>query len=99
MFRILFLMLYIIFLSFDSVGQKEANTWYFGKNSGLNFNTNPATVLTDGKIDTREGVAVISDPNTGKLIFYTEGTTIWNRNHVLIQMFISTLYIAEMLLL
>lgn len=64
MFRILFLTLYIILLSLDFIGQKETNNWYFGKNSGIDFNTSPATISTDGKINTREGVAVISDPNT-----------------------------------
>ena len=73
----------IVLLSFlVSFCQKEANIWYFGKKSGLDFSTNPPTLLTNGKMDTREGVAVMSDKISGQLIFYTEGTTVWNRNHV-----------------
>ncbi|MEZ2442723.1 gliding motility-associated C-terminal domain-containing protein [Chitinophaga sp. RCC_12] len=61
--------------------QKEINIWYFGYNAGLNFNTTPATVLTDGRTYTREGVATICDGATGKLLFYTEGSTVWNAQH------------------
>lgn len=64
-----------------SLAQLEANTWHFGLNAGLNFNTNPPTVTTTGQIFSREGVATVSDKTTGQLLFYSEGTTVWNRNH------------------
>ena len=60
--------------------QKEANIWYFGHNAGLNFNTNPPTPLLDGELNTDEGCATISDHN-GNLLFYTDGTFVWNKNH------------------
>ncbi|SEL84796.1 gliding motility-associated C-terminal domain-containing protein [Maribacter orientalis] len=60
--------------------QKEAAIWYFGRNAGLDFNSGAPVLLTDGALDTREGCASISDPN-GNLLFYTDGLTVWNRNH------------------
>jgi gliding motility-associated-like protein len=65
------------------VAQKESNIWYFGINAGLDFNSGTPVVLTDGKIATREGVASISDRSTGKLLFYTEGTQVWDAGHAL----------------
>jgi hypothetical protein len=54
-------------------------TWYFGQNGGMNFNGGP-TVLT-GNAGGGEGVASIADAS-GNLLFYSDGITIWNKNHV-----------------
>lgn len=35
----------------------------------------------DGQINTREGVSSIADKATGQLLFYSEGTRVWNRSH------------------
>jgi len=59
---------------------KQSSIWYFGKNAGLSFNTNPPTLLTDGQINTLEGCSVASD-EYGNLLFYTDGVTVWNKNH------------------
>lgn len=61
-------------------GQGEAANWYFGERAGLNFNTSPPTALTDGALTTLEGCATISDSG-GNLLFYTNGTRVWNREH------------------
>lgn len=76
--------------------QNEGNIWYFGYNAGVSFNQGvvrtvdgilegdeaivPAA-LTDGAVKTLEGVATISDPQ-GELLFYTDGNSVWNKNHV-----------------
>lgn len=60
--------------------QKSSNNWYFGNRAGLNFNTNPPSALTDGILNTQEGVAAISNRN-GELLFYTDGSTVWDRSH------------------
>lgn len=62
--------------------QNQTNNWYFGENAGLNFGTCSPTVLTDGETNTIEGVATISD-TAGRLLFYTDGVTVWNRNHTI----------------
>lgn len=64
--------------------QKEANFWFFGNNAGLNFNTSPPTPLQNGQMLAVEGCGTISDKN-GNLLFYTDGMTVWNKNHNVMQ--------------
>ncbi len=66
--------------------QGESNIWYFGTKAGLNFNGGGApTLLNNGAINSSgiegEGCSAISD-GSGNLLFYTDGVTIYNRNHV-----------------
>lgn len=61
--------------------QKEASNWYFGVKAGLKFNDNgTVSALMDGQNEIYESSACISDKN-GNLLFYTDGNTIWNKNH------------------
>ena len=60
--------------------QNQFKTWYFGNNAGINFNNSPPTPLTDGKVNTREGCATISDKD-GNLLFSTDGRVAYNRKH------------------
>ncbi len=76
-----FTILMFVFFTGEIYSQKESNTWYFGYNAGLNFNTAPPTILTNGQINTREGVCSISDKTTGQILFYSEGTTVWDKNN------------------
>ncbi len=70
-----------LFVSTLSVyGQKESAIWYFGQHAGLDFREHFPLPLTDGQTNTSEGVASVSD-SLGNLLFYTDGRTIWNRNH------------------
>ena len=62
--------------------QKQANIWYFGNRSGLDFNQVPPIALNNGQANSQEGSAVMSDIN-GKLLFYTNGVTILNRKHLI----------------
>jgi len=73
------LVLFVLFPLF-LVAQGEANNWYFGNGAGVTFNTSPPSALTDGQLFTSEGCSVISDAS-GNLLFYTDGRTVWNRNH------------------
>jgi PKD repeat protein len=54
--------------------------WYFGTNAGITFNSGAPIALTNGSLATTEGVATISD-NSGNLLFYTDGVTVYNRLH------------------
>ncbi|MBT4400371.1 MAG: hypothetical protein HOD37_12900, partial [Bacteroidetes bacterium] len=75
------LLLAISFLfSMPAMTQKEGSIWYFGYNAGLDFTRHYPKPLTDGQIHTREGVATISS-SEGDLLFYTDGTTVWNKIH------------------
>jgi len=55
------------------------NVWCFGDSAGLDFsNGSPIPITTS--INTTEACASVCDA-TGHLLFYTEGTNVWDRNH------------------
>ena len=62
--------------------QQESSTWYFGFGAGLKFDLDneSLTTLNDGKLSTDEGCASVSDQD-GNLLFYTDGVTVWNKDH------------------
>jgi gliding motility-associated-like protein len=57
---------------------QEGNVWIFGRNAGLDFNSGVPVPITSA-IETIEGSASVCDAS-GQLLFYTEGSTIWDRN-------------------
>jgi len=69
-----------------SQDEKFANTWYFGYKAGLDFNqasdSIPPKVLTDGQMTAPAGAGIMSD-GTGKILFYSNGDTIWNGDHTI----------------
>jgi len=75
------LLLTLFFIAF-TYSQGEANIWYFGANAGLDFNSGNPVALTDGQLNTIEGCATISNAS-GQLLFYTDGMTVWDRNHTI----------------
>ncbi|WP_228850993.1 T9SS type B sorting domain-containing protein [Aegicerativicinus sediminis] len=62
--------------------QGEASNWYFGYGAGLKFNSANGIVnsVSNGQLSTNEGCASMSD-SFGNLLFYTDGSVVWNRNH------------------
>ncbi|MEM6964975.1 MAG: gliding motility-associated C-terminal domain-containing protein, partial [Bacteroidota bacterium] len=73
--------LFLLTIAISSVtAQNEANIWYFGHNAGLDFNGGDPVPLTDGVLNTDEGCASIADED-GVLLFYTDGTFVWNKEH------------------
>ena len=75
-----FLLLTFLFFSQKAISQKEAAIWYFGTKCGVDFNSGSPVVIHGGQTVAMEGVASISN-NQGKLLFYTDGNTVWNRHH------------------
>ena len=71
-----------LLLSIITLGQipGPSTNWYFGSNAGITFNSGSPVALTNGVLITVEGVATISD-NSGNLLFYTDGLTVYNRLH------------------
>lgn len=72
----------IYLVSIGSFGQNQASNWYFGFGAGVKFNPldNSVTSVSDGRLSTTEGCTSISD-NSGNLLFYTDGSTVLNKNH------------------
>ncbi len=57
---------------------RHAETWTFGVNCRVEFEPNGTITSTlDPAIDTFEGCGAFSDPTTGELIIYTDGTNVW----------------------
>jgi len=70
----------ILIIPFAGMAQK-ANIWYFGENSGLDFNSTPTTAITDeNQMISENGSAVLCDSN-GDLVMYTNGETLWDADH------------------
>lgn len=73
----------ILFFSLNCFAQLENANWYFGENgAGLDFNNNTVTVLTDGETLVAENFTATVSDNNGDLLFYTDGVSVWNKNHV-----------------
>ncbi|MBU3700016.1 MAG: PKD domain-containing protein [Candidatus Kapabacteria bacterium] len=76
------LLLCLIFGSHGSRAQsKISSTWYFGQYAGISFKDGEISPLNDSRMIAGRSSAVISDPTTGELLFYTDGVTVWNRFH------------------
>jgi hypothetical protein len=77
-------LIFLLFIPFFCLGQKQANIWYFGDKAGLDFNSNPPSVLLNGQTDFllpigwNESYSSISD-STGALLFYSNGVLAWNK--------------------
>jgi gliding motility-associated-like protein len=79
----------IIFLTLSFPGlSQENNIWYFGSKAGLDFNPTPSGVLpvtlSNSAMIASEGSASICNKQ-GALLFYTNGVTVYNRNHEVMQ--------------
>lgn len=59
---------------------KRANFWFFGYRAGLDFNSGSPVAVSGSRMFAGGHVSTISDTN-GQLLFYTNGDSIWNRNH------------------
>ena len=79
--QLLFLIL-ILQLPLFTFAQLEASKWLFGQNAGIDFKGETPSLITNSRISTTEGCASISD-KSGNLLFYTDGISVWNKNHAL----------------
>ena len=78
-FKLHITLLFLLIAGF-TFAQKEGLYWYFGGNAGLKFHSGQPEVLLNGKLSTAEGCSAISSPH-GELLFYTDGITVYNANH------------------
>ncbi len=80
----------LAFLLFFKCGYAQLNNiWYFGNRAGISFNlppTNQASpfALSNSAMTSSEACSSICD-TLGNLLFYTNGISVYNRNHVIMQ--------------
>jgi hypothetical protein len=63
-----------------ALAQKEGNMWCFGDGAGIDFNSGSPVFFPGVALTQWEGVSSIANAN-GQLLFYSDGITVWNRNH------------------
>ena len=88
---ILFLLLFCT-SALTAFAQHEADNWYFGDRAGLVFKNDTVESVIGGQtrptytwnLGFTSESASISDKKTGNLLFYTDGLTVWNRKHKII---------------
>jgi len=79
-----FILIISFFITQNLFSQYETSHWFFGYNAGLNFQTGSPVPEPGGQIQTEEGCSSISDV-CGNLLFYTNGVTVYNKNHQVMQ--------------
>ncbi len=76
---LLFLLIFILYQSMEGKAQKEQNVWIFGMNHGVDFNSPTPRSFIVPDLYHSEGCATVCDAD-GQLLFYTQGSNIWDRN-------------------
>ncbi len=72
----------LLFLNSSTAQQLQNARWYFGITAGLSFLPNPvAPVPLAGSVMSEDESAASVSDTSGNLLFYTNGTTVWNRTH------------------
>ena len=73
---------FILFVVFNSTtfAQGPASNWYFGLRAGIRFDNLEPNTLLDSEMRAFEGCTSYSS-ESGNLLFYSNGDTVWNRNH------------------
>lgn len=70
----------------SSTAQRENWTWHFGHGAALEFSGGSIpSSLPNSSMRAFEGTASISDRYTGQVLFYTNGLTIWDSTHNVMQ--------------
>lgn len=67
------------------MSQQEYTMWYFGDSLGLDFSSGVPVPLTNSGMHAYEGCAVMCDRQTGRVLFYTDGLTVWDSTHGVMQ--------------
>ena len=83
--RFTIVLVLVFFISvLRSQAQKEGNTWYFGSYAGLSFASGAPVAITNSALFTYDNSSTVSD-SAGNLLFYSNGETVWNKNHQVMQ--------------
>lgn len=76
-----FYVICVTIFSFDKAhSQESAKNWHFGYNAGITFNPTGVEFLSGSQMNAPEGCATISN-DSGNLLFYSDGISIWDQTH------------------
>ena len=75
-------LLFLLCSSEYSLGQKEANWWYFAWQVSVDFNTGVPVAVNNSGMSQYEGCSSISDKNTGALLIYSDGQQVFGSNNI-----------------
>jgi gliding motility-associated-like protein len=77
-----YFLILLLFASFSARGQKRYNVWPFGDSVGLDFNNGTVKGIFTATEGDRWPYNTASVCDTaGRLLFYTDGYTMWNATH------------------
>lgn len=88
--RSIFFLLTILLFNQHSLAQIEAQKWYFGYRTGLNFTKGkPYVIRGESGVTRQKGIqneyrsienelSVVMSDEQGEIVFYSDGTTIWD---------------------
>ncbi len=78
----------------SSTPYPRSHKWYFGNYAGLDFNCTPPSPVTGSQMSAQEGCTSVADDD-GNLLFYSDGTRIWDRTNTPMPNASGTQYPAE----
>lgn len=83
-------LMFLVFISYFALGQKQGNVWYFGDKAGLDFNSGAPVSISVGQNTLfgcpgchAEAASSICD-SSGALLFYSNAAKVWNRQHLIL---------------
>lgn len=79
-----YLFLVFFLLPFISKAQSQTDNWFFGIESGIKFTPQNISLQERSSIQTLSGCASFSNYKR-ELLFYTNGETVWNSNHEIME--------------
>ena len=79
------ILFYALIFSLSSLfAQKQTHQWYFGNLASIHFNSGSPQPQTNSVMTAWGGCASIADSN-GDLLFYTNGSTVYDKTHKVMQ--------------
>ena len=76
-------LVFSLLFSYQVFGQFQNNQWIFGYNARVDFSGPTPLAFSNASLVSNEATASVSDPNTGQLLFYSDGVRVWNANNQL----------------
>jgi hypothetical protein len=76
------LTIWVLIIACSIKAQKEDYNWYFGDGAALCFTSGTPVPLNNCALFCSDNSSTVSD-TAGNLLFYTNGDTVWNKNHVI----------------